>query len=136
MSVEATTAGSSQVRHRVGRAEDFPPGCAKLVTVGRLEVGVFNVDGELHAYRNYCPHRAAPVCLGRVGGTMLPADRGEFIIVDQGKVLMCPWHRWEFDLTTGRTVFELDRRRLIRYSVVREGDEVFVSVPARLVNGA
>ncbi len=135
MSVQATVTGPGQVRHRVGWAEDFPQGCARLVTVGQLEVGVFNVEGELHAYRNYCPHRAAPVCLGRVGGTMLPSDRGEFLVCNEGRVLMCPWHRWEFDLTTGRTVFGLDRRRLIRYAVACEGGEVFVSVPSRLVDG-
>ena len=136
MSTEAATAGANQVRHRVGRAGDFPPGSAKLVTVGQLEIGIFNVDGELHAYRNYCPHRMAPVCLGPVGGSMLPSKRGEFLVCAEGRVLMCPWHRWEFDLTTGRTMFELDRRRLIRYALALEGDEVFVNVPARLVNGS
>jgi len=121
-----------QIRQLVGRVEEFPLGSVKLVKIGRLELGVFNIDNELYAYRNYCPHKAAPVCLGRVGSTMLPSNRGEFIIVNEGRVLTCPHHRWEFDLTTGRTVFDTDRRRLIRYSVERESDGVYVSVPARL----
>ena len=135
MALEAAKGVPTQVRHRIGTLDDFPAGSAKLVSVGSLEIGVFNVEGDLHAYRNYCPHRSAPVCLGPVGSTMLPSKRGEFIMVAEGRVLMCPWHRWEFDLTTGRTVFDTDRRRLIRYTVTREGDDVFVSVPARLVQG-
>lgn len=118
----------------VGKESDFPAGEMRLVKVGQLEIGVYNVHGELYAVRNYCPHRGAPICRGTVGGTMLPSRCGELIYGLEGKVLKCPWHRWEFNLTTGETVLGVDRRRLVRYPVSRIGDRVQVTVPRRLAH--
>ena len=30
--------------------------------------------------------------------------------VMEGRVLRCPWHQWEFDITTGRTLARPERR--------------------------
>jgi nitrite reductase (NADH) small subunit len=88
-------------RHPVATAGEIPPGGRKIVTIGRLEVGVFNVAGEIRAYRNACPHAGAPVCLGRVSGTSQPSQVYEYIYGSEGCILRCPWHGWEFDLRTG-----------------------------------
>jgi nitrite reductase/ring-hydroxylating ferredoxin subunit len=47
-----------------------------------------------------------------------------------GRVLTCPWHKWQFDLTTGRTVSDFDRRRLISYPVLRRDGMVYLSIPS------
>jgi nitrite reductase/ring-hydroxylating ferredoxin subunit len=93
----------SKVRERfpVGRAEDVPPGGRRIVEVGGVKVGVFNLGDRFVAYRNHCPHQGAPVCLGRVGGTTVPSEPGEYVYGRRGRVLVCPWHGWEFDLETG-----------------------------------
>lgn len=57
------------------------------------------------AYRNRCPHQGGPVCLGRWGGTTLPSAPGEYLFGRHGRVLVCPWHGWEFDLETGEALF-------------------------------
>jgi nitrite reductase/ring-hydroxylating ferredoxin subunit len=88
-------------RHPVAKASDIPPGGRKLVRAGSAEVGLFNVGGELRAYRNVCPHAGAPVCTGRVSGTSMPSGVYEYIYGMEGCVLRCPWHGWEFDLRTG-----------------------------------
>ena len=38
--------------HRVGPAEDVPPGEHRVVRAGNREIGVFNLAGEYHAIPN------------------------------------------------------------------------------------
>lgn len=111
---------------RLGDLHEFPPGPCHLVQVSGSEIGIFNIEGHLYAVRNLCPHRGAPVCKGWVTGTMLPSAPGQLEWGMQGRVLRCPWHRWEFDLETGRTLFDVDRRRLIVYPIMIRGADVFL----------
>jgi nitrite reductase (NADH) small subunit len=91
-------------RHPVAKAGEIQPGGRKIVAVGRIGIGLFNVGGAVRAYRNACPHAGAPVCLGRVSGTSMPSKVYEYIYGMDGCVLRCPWHGWEFDLRTGRHI--------------------------------
>jgi nitrite reductase (NADH) small subunit len=91
-------------RHPVAKAGEIQPGGRKIVSVGKLEIGLFNVAGEIRAYRNACPHAGAPVCLGRVSGTSMPSPVYEYVYGAEGCILRCPWHGWEFDLRTGEHV--------------------------------
>jgi nitrite reductase/ring-hydroxylating ferredoxin subunit len=113
----------------VGRLSDFPPAKAHLVQVDGLEIGIYNIESKLYAVRNLCPHRGAPLCLGRFGGTMLPSERNTLVYGLNDRVIVCPWHRWEWDITTGLSPFDADKRRLIRYEVELEGDQVFLRIP-------
>src|SRR3954454_14510942 len=106
---------------------EWPPGQRKIVTVGELSIGVFNVGGRVVAYLNVCPHELAPVCLGHVRGTTLPSPPGERRWGREGESLACPWHGWEFDLLTGVALFG-NRPRLRAFPVSVEGDRVFVTV--------
>ena len=92
-------------KHRVASLEDIPPGMHKIVIVRGREIGIFNVHGTCFAILNVCPHQGAPVCLGRVDGTNLPSRPDEYIWGRQGELLRCPWHGWEFDLPSGRALF-------------------------------
>lgn len=96
--------------------EELPPGVRRFVEVKGRSVGVFNVGGEFVAVLNLCPHELAPVCLGRVGGTTLPSAPGEWRWGREGEILACPWHGWEFDLRTGRSLPD-STIRLRRYPV-------------------
>jgi 3-phenylpropionate/trans-cinnamate dioxygenase ferredoxin subunit len=40
------------------------------------------------------------------------------------RVIRCPWHGWEFDLETGRSLLEPKRVGLKTYEVTEEGGEV------------
>jgi nitrite reductase (NADH) small subunit len=73
-----------------------------IVTVKGMEVGHFQVNGQTFAWRNVCPHAAAPVCKGVVCGTRMPSLVYEYEYGRDQEVLRCPWHGWEFDLRTGR----------------------------------
>jgi len=96
--------------HPVCPAAELPPGSRKIVTIGKIEIGVFNVHGAYHAYRNICPHAGAPVCLGRVSGTSLPSGVYEYEYGREGCILRCPWHGWEFDLETGEHLVDPETR--------------------------
>lgn len=110
-------------RHVVARAAELPPGERKIVAVNGREIGVFNVHGAYYALLNYCPHRAGPLCHGRVGPLVTSEDVYQVGFEREGEILKCPWHMWEFDIRTGRALF--DPKLAVRtYRVVEEGDEV------------
>lgn len=61
------------------------------VSVGSLRLAVFLVGHEVRVVRNECTHQAAPVDGGAV----------------EGRVLVCPWHGWSYDIDTGELQTEL-----------------------------
>jgi nitrite reductase/ring-hydroxylating ferredoxin subunit len=101
-------------------------GEVRLVEVGKHRVGLFRVDGALHALANRCPHRGAPLCEGRVATPVeLRPDGPEAGL--RGSIVRCPWHKWEFEIATGRCLVD-DGLRARRYVVRTEGDEVVISL--------
>ena len=95
-------------RHIVARLDEIPSGGRKIVKVAGREIGIFNVGGTFYALKNVCPHQGARVCLGAVSGTALPSRPQEFSYGLNGRILRCPWHGWEFDLTNGQSLFDAD----------------------------
>jgi 3-phenylpropionate/trans-cinnamate dioxygenase ferredoxin subunit len=113
-------------RYLVGRASELPPGQRKIVEVEGRSIGIFNVHGWFYALRNRCPHQAAPLCLGAIKGMTLPGKPGEYVWARDGEILRCPWHGWEFDITTGRSIFNPHRTRVKTYEVTMEPDDAAV----------
>jgi 3-phenylpropionate/trans-cinnamate dioxygenase ferredoxin subunit len=97
--------------------DELPAGSRKIVELGRVTVGVFNVEGTFYAVRNVCPHHGAPLCLGDIVGTMLPSDVGTYEYGLHNLLLQCPRHNWEFDLRTGESFPRTDRYRCRVYPV-------------------
>jgi nitrite reductase (NADH) small subunit len=93
-------------RYVVGSIDEFLVGDRRIVSAGRWGVGVFNVNGAFHALNNVCPHAGGPLCLGAVTGTTQSNGPHELQWVRDGEILRCPWHKWEFDIATGRTLTE------------------------------
>jgi len=114
---------------RVCRASDLPPGERRIVEIDGISVGVFNVGGRYYALRNRCPHKAAPLCQGRIMGLITAPAPGEFAYSRDGEIIRCPWHGWEFDLTTGQSVFNPHRMKARAYPVTVESDQPDESVP-------
>ena len=109
-------------RHVVARVSELPPGERKIVEVEGRSIGVFNVHGDYYALRNTCPHQGAPLCLGDVMGTAAPTPPGEYRWEREGEILRCPWHGWEFDLKTGRSIFNPHKMRVRSYEVSVDSD--------------
>ena len=70
---------------------DLPPGQRKIVTVDGRSIGVFNVHGRYYALRNLCPHRRAPLCLGRVRGLVTSDGTLRPIEVQPAGAKRMPW---------------------------------------------
>jgi nitrite reductase (NADH) small subunit len=116
------------MRYIVGPVSDLPPGSSKVVFPDKVKsgVGIFNVDGQFYALKNTCPHMGGPLCAGTVRGTsaaeMTPDRAPEVHWVRHGEIVACPWHHWEFDIKTGRTIFE-SRQKVRSYLVSIETPE-------------
>jgi nitrite reductase (NADH) small subunit len=110
-------------RHIIGHVSELPPGERRVVEVDGRSIGVFNVHGQFYALRNRCPHQGAPLCLGAIKGMALPSKPGEYRWGREGEILRCPWHGWEFDITSGRSIFNPHRTRVRTYEVTIEPEE-------------
>ena len=122
-------AGMSTTRLRETRlsiAEAPAEGDVRIVEIEGLRIGLYRVGEELHALADRCPHRGAPICSGRVV-TPIEVRDGSLELGDRASVLRCPWHKWEFEIASGRCLVD-ERLRLRRYAVQVDGDDVIVSL--------
>jgi nitrite reductase/ring-hydroxylating ferredoxin subunit len=113
--------------HTVCRADELPPGTKKIIQIGKKSIGVFNIADEYFALLNVCPHQMAPLCEGRICGYSPPSDVGEFKWEREGEIIRCPWHGWEFDIKTGKSIFNPHRVRTASYpaGITEESVETF-----------
>jgi nitrite reductase (NADH) small subunit len=96
---------------RIAAADDVPPGtCGEYVAGGRI-VALFNVEGQFYALDGICPHQGGPLGKGSLSGC----------------IVTCPWHGFQFDVTTGQ---HQTSRSLVHPTlpVKVEGGEVCVDV--------
>ena len=94
----------------VATLAQLPDGCMKRVEVDGEAICLYNVEGEIFASLDVCPHRGAPLSAGEL----------------DGGVVMCPFHAWEFDVRTGECVSLPEARHLARLEVRVDGDLVKV----------
>ncbi len=128
---EADAAASPKKRKTevpIGHVDEIPLGERKIVQIGRISIGVFHLSDGFYAVRNYCPHQGAELCKGSIHGTHRPSDVGDFNPALEGRVLRCPWHGWEFDIVTGKGLYDArDRVATYEVRVNQEGElSVFV----------
>lgn len=100
------------------------------MTVENVEVGVFNVEGEFYALLNSCPHQHGPVCEGEVsrditGEFLEPGTHVEQQYVEDSYTVVCPFHKWSFDIETGEHSGDPDIS-VPTYDVVVEDETVYV----------
>ena len=89
----------------------LPPGRCTEVSVEGKPVALYNVGGRFYATSNTCLHRGGPLGQGMLDG---PA-------------VMCPWHAWSWDVTTGENTAN-PTLKIATYEVKVEGDAVLVKV--------
>ena len=118
--------------HVVARADEIDVGERLIVLLEGREIGIFNVDGELYAFPNWCPHMGAPLCEGPLEGTIGASFDRETLETEtswerKGEMLTCPWHGFEFDVTDGTC--RSDKKFNLRGFPVRtENGEIIVTV--------
>ena len=99
--------GATQELIAVGESGDVGELGRLVVDVGDQTIGIFRVDGRLHAYLNLCPHQGGPVCQGKIMPKVrenIDADhQAHGMVYDRSEMhIVCPWHGAEFIITTGR----------------------------------
>ncbi|SEO21047.1 Rieske [2Fe-2S] domain-containing protein [Halogranum amylolyticum] len=124
-----------QKRFEICPTDELPPGERTIVDLNGHSVGVFNVDGEYYALKNDCPHQRAPLCMGKVTGTTSSATPGEVEWKDDGKILRCPWHGWEFDIATGESVFNPHKVRARSFDTAVESTQSGEEADANATDG-
>jgi nitrite reductase/ring-hydroxylating ferredoxin subunit len=97
---------------RAAKLEEIPPGTIREIQVdGNKAVALANVEGKLYAINNTCMHRGGPL------------GQGELL----GKTVTCPWHGWQYDVTTGK--IEMNPTVGVEcYPVELRGDDIFIDV--------
>lgn len=118
--------------HVVASEGEIGEGERLTVQLEGREVTVLRLDGEYHAYTNWCAHQSGPVCEGVLTGTAvaeLDEATGELDVewVREGKILSCPWHGWEYDAETGECLSKAGVR-LPPHPVAVEDGEVVVEI--------
>jgi nitrite reductase (NADH) small subunit len=112
------------MRVRVGSVEELRADRCRVVEVDGRRIGVLSVGDRFYAVHDRCPHMSASMCAGTVSGTFVPAAPHELVYAKHDAVIRCPWHGWEFDLETGRSLLEPERIGLKTYEVTVEDGEV------------
>lgn len=123
--LRAPSAGLSAILYRyeelllskfvpVARIDELPPNARKTVMVGNYEVALFNVEGNLYAVENTCPHQGGPLVEGWVAGGCVT----------------CPWHGWTFALSNGKMTLG-DYATIETFDVHVEGATISVSSEPR-----
>lgn len=108
--------------HHVTSADDIEDGERVVVDIEGREIAVFYSNDEYHALSNYCTHQGGPACEGLLSGTLDVDEDDELIWACDDEIVACPWHGWEFDITSGEHLAS-DDYRLPSYDVhVIDGD--------------
>ena len=98
--------------HRVAATTDVPLGSGREFVAGGRIVALFHLDSGFHALDGICPHSGGPLAEGAV----------------QGNVVTCPWHGWQFDVTSGRHCLNSQLCHT-SFPVTVTGDDVYVELP-------
>lgn len=96
---------------RATAVAEIPAGTIREVTVAGKVLAVANVAGGFHAIDNTCLHRGGPL--------------GDGVL--EGKIVTCPWHGWQYDVTTGK-VSQNPSVGVASYPVEVRGGEIFVDL--------
>jgi nitrite reductase/ring-hydroxylating ferredoxin subunit len=90
---------------------ELPPGECREVLVAGKPVALFHAEGAVYALSNTCVHRGGPLGQGMLTGT----------------TVMCPWHAWTYDVTSGQSTVNPELK-VPCYEVRVEDGEVLVKL--------
>lgn len=98
---------------RTVKVDEVPPGTIRELQVEGKAIALANVGGKFYAINNVCLHRGGPLGQGSL----------------ESKNVICPWHAWQYDVTTGR-MLQNPAVGVDCYPTEVRGQDVFVEVGA------
>jgi nitrite reductase (NADH) small subunit len=96
---------------KAAKLAEIPAGEVREVQVSGKAIALANVAGKIYAINNTCLHQGGPLGEGSLSGT----------------AVICPWHGWEYDVTTGKLLSN-PKVGVECYRTEVRGEEVFVDV--------
>jgi len=96
---------------RTVKLAEVPPGNIRELQVEGKAVAVANVGGKVYAINNTCLHRGGPLGEGQL----------------DGKIVTCPWHGWQFDVTSGKAV-QNPAAGVDCYPIEVRGEDLFIDL--------
>ena len=96
---------------RAIRKDEIPAGMIRELQLDGKVIALANVEGKLYAINNVCLHRGGPLGQGEL----------------KGQIVTCPWHGWQYDVTTGKVAVN-PAVGVETYPVEVRGDDVYVDV--------
>ncbi len=93
------------------KKQDLVEGGGVEVSLEGKSIAVFKIHENIYAIDNLCPHR---------GGSLAEGDL-------KGTCVSCPWHAWEFDVTTGCNP-ENSEIKVSKYNVKIEGEDLWIEI--------
>lgn len=96
---------------RAIKKDEIPAGMIRELQLDGKVIALANVDGAFFAVDNTCLHRGGPLAEGELSG----------------RSVTCPWHGWEYDVTTGKALLN-PAVGVATYKVEVRGDDVYVEI--------
>jgi nitrite reductase (NADH) small subunit len=96
---------------RTAKTNEITPGTIREFHVEGRAIAVANVEGKFYAINNTCLHRGGPLGQGAMNG----------------KVVTCPWHGWQYDVTTGK-VTQNPSVGVDCYPLEVRGEDIYVDI--------
>ncbi len=94
---------------RASKKDEVPPGTIREFQLDGKNIALANVDGKIFAINNVCLHRGGPLGQGEL----------------EDSTVTCPWHGWQYDVTTGKVKVN-PAVGVETYAVEVRGDDIFV----------
>jgi len=94
---------------RAAKTNEITPGTIREFQVEGKAIALANVGGKFYAINNTCLHRGGPLGQG----------------VMDGPVVTCPWHGWQYDVTTGK-ITQNPTVGVDCYALDVRGEDIFV----------
>ena len=98
--------------HSVAKTEEVTEDEPKAVSIGRMDIGIYKLDGEFYAIDNICTHAYASMVDG----------------FQEGDEIECPLHEGRFNIKTGEALCAPVTDALKVFEVKVEGDDILVKV--------
>jgi len=96
----------------VASTQDLPPATMQFVRASGQSILLINVEGAIYATSNFCTHQRCYLHKGKL----------------KGKVVTCPCHFAQFDVTTGTVLTGVAKESLRTFPVKIEGNDILIAL--------
>lgn len=103
--------GDKMALLRVLKTNEVPAGMIRELQIDGKVIALANVQGKFYAIDNVCLHRGGPLAQGDL----------------MDACVTCPWHGWQYDVTTGKSLMN-PSVGVRTFPVEVRGEDIYVDV--------